>query len=63
MSKKKIYNTTSKKKDNVVYRQSGIERALAEKPYYTVDFRTGAHDTKKDKPRDKSYKKWRKEDE
>ena len=42
-----------------IFRQSGVEAALAQKPYIVAGFRTGRHMTAKDRPR---RKRWSVED-
>ena len=42
-----------------IFRQSGVEAALAQKPYMVAGFRTGRHMTVKERPR---RKRWSVED-
>ena len=49
------------KKEKIIIPKEKVLKA--KKPYFVPSFRSGRFMTKKDRPRDKSYKKWRKEDE
>ncbi len=37
----------------------GVDAAKASKPYFVVRFKTGAHVTPKDKPRNKNWRNWK----
>ena len=52
---------SKKKKTMHVGTISGLDALRRTRPPQDIPFRTGGHTTQKDKPRDKSYKKWRKE--
>ena len=53
----------NKKKKEVIGLISGRALVRQTRPEQNIPFRTGGHLTKKDRPRDKSYKKYRGDDD
>ncbi len=53
----------SKKKKETIGVIKGIDLIKKSAPVQDIPFKTGKHITKKDRPRDKSWKKWDEEDD